>query len=79
VVPPTAPLMRATNSPDLRLVRRRAGRPGRAIDWPHTFDEQFPPDDTDLFELLPRIGGEEERRKILVENPAEIFGFPPLR
>jgi len=49
-----------------------------AIDWPHTFHEQLPPDDTDLFELLPRIANEEERRKILVENPAEIFGFPRL-
>jgi predicted TIM-barrel fold metal-dependent hydrolase len=48
-----------------------------AIDWPHTFHEQLPPDDTDLFELLPRIAGEAVRRKILVENPAEIFGCPP--
>ena len=48
-----------------------------AIDWPHTFHEQLPPDDTDLFELLPRIAGEAVRRKILVKNPAEIFGFPP--
>ena len=47
-----------------------------ALDWPHTFHEQLPPDDTDLFDLLPRIASEDERKAILVENPAEIFGFP---
>lgn len=46
-----------------------------AIDWPHTFHEQVPPDDTDLFELLPRIADEAERQKILVDNPAAMFGF----
>lgn len=45
-----------------------------ALDWPHTFHEQMPPDDTDLFDLLSRItSGEAERRKILVDNPQEIF------
>ena len=46
-----------------------------ALDWPHTFHEQPPPDDTDLFDLLPRIADEAERQKILVDNPQAIFGF----
>jgi predicted TIM-barrel fold metal-dependent hydrolase len=46
-----------------------------ALDWPHTFHEELPPDDTDLFDLLPRIADEGERQKILVDNPANIFGF----
>lgn len=46
-----------------------------ALDWPHTFHEQLPPDDTELFDLLPRLANESERQKILVENPAKLFGF----
>jgi 2-pyrone-4,6-dicarboxylate lactonase len=46
-----------------------------ALDWPHTFHEQPPPDDTDLFDLLPRVADEAERQKILVDNPQAIFGF----
>jgi predicted TIM-barrel fold metal-dependent hydrolase len=47
-----------------------------ALDWPHTFHEQLPPDDTDLFDLLPRITeSEDERTRILVDNPKAIFGF----
>ena len=46
-----------------------------ALDWPHTFHEQPPPDDTDLFDLLPRVADEAERQKILVDNPRAIFAF----
>jgi predicted TIM-barrel fold metal-dependent hydrolase len=47
-----------------------------ALDWPHTFHKQLPPDDTDLFDLLPRItGSDDERTRILVDNPKAIFGF----
>lgn len=36
-----------------------------------------PPNDADLLELLySYTASEEERRKILVENPARPFGFP---
>jgi len=35
-----------------------------------------PPDDADLLELLYRYApGEAELRKILVTNPAKLFGF----
>jgi predicted TIM-barrel fold metal-dependent hydrolase len=35
-----------------------------------------PPNDADLLELLYRYAPDEtERRKILVENPAKLFGF----
>jgi predicted TIM-barrel fold metal-dependent hydrolase len=47
-----------------------------ASDWPHTFHAEPPPNDGDLFNFFYRITSEEERRRILVDNPAAIFGFP---
>jgi predicted TIM-barrel fold metal-dependent hydrolase len=44
-------------------------------DWPHTFHETPPPNDGDLYNLLHRATSETERRQILVENPAELFGW----
>lgn len=54
--------------------------PDRVIwgsDWPHPVSVKQPPNDADLLELLySYTASEEERRKILVENPARLFGFP---
>jgi len=53
--------------------------PDRCIwgsDWPHPVSTKPPPNDAELLELLIRYApGEPERRKILVENPARLFGF----
>lgn len=45
-------------------------------DWPHPVSVKQPPNDADLFELLlSYTQGADEVRKILVENPARLFGF----
>lgn len=58
-----------------------AAAPGRlvwATDWPHPSCGDSPPDDGALFALLDRwVPDTEMRRRILVDNPAELYGFPP--
>ena len=53
--------------------------PDRVIwstDWPHPLVTENMPNDADLLELLFRYApGEAERKKILVDNPAILFGF----
>ncbi|OYY07691.1 MAG: 2-pyrone-4,6-dicarboxylate hydrolase [Rhizobiales bacterium 35-68-8] len=53
--------------------------PDRVIwgsDWPHPVSVKQPPNDGDLFELfLSYTAGEDEVRRILVDNPARLFGF----
>jgi D-galactarolactone isomerase len=45
-------------------------------DWPHPTERDTKPDDAVLMDLLQEwAGGEDERRKILVENPARLYGF----
>jgi predicted TIM-barrel fold metal-dependent hydrolase len=45
-------------------------------DWPHPVSVKQPPNEGDLLELLYRFApAESERRKILVDNPAMLFGF----
>ena len=49
-------------------------------DWPHgnTFVPGRTPNEGDLLDLLAVIAPDEKvRRRILVENPARLFGFPP--
>jgi 2-pyrone-4,6-dicarboxylate lactonase len=47
-----------------------------ASDWPHPVSRSQPPNEADLIELLYRAtNSDEERRKILVDNPARLFGF----
>jgi predicted TIM-barrel fold metal-dependent hydrolase len=47
-----------------------------ASDWPHPVSLVQPPNDAELLELLYRYAPDvEERRRILVSNPAELFGF----
>jgi predicted TIM-barrel fold metal-dependent hydrolase len=44
-------------------------------DWPHP-TESDKPDDAALLDLLARwVPGEAARRRILVDNPAELYGF----
>ncbi|SDT51055.1 amidohydrolase family protein [Bradyrhizobium canariense] len=49
-------------------------------DWPHPslFGETHMPDDGQLFDMLGAWAPSDElRRKILVENPARLYGFAP--
>ena len=47
-----------------------------ASDWPHPVSRKPPPNDADLLELMYRyVGGEDELRRILVDNPARLFGY----
>jgi predicted TIM-barrel fold metal-dependent hydrolase len=47
-----------------------------ASDWPHPVSTSQPPNEADLIELLYRAtDNDEERRRILVDNPATLFGF----
>jgi predicted TIM-barrel fold metal-dependent hydrolase len=45
-------------------------------DWPHVMVKGAMPNDGDLADLLPAwIPGEALRRRVLVENPARLYGF----
>ena len=47
-----------------------------ASDWPHPVSVVQPPNDADLLELLYRYAPDEaELKKILVTNPAKLFGY----
>ena len=59
------------------LVRHAPERMLWATNWPHLALRQ-PPDDADLLDLLLDWAPEEAaRRRILVDNPAEVYGFGP--
>lgn len=46
-------------------------------DWPHVMVEGTMPNDGDLCDILRRwAGGDGMLRKVLVENPARLYGFP---
>jgi predicted TIM-barrel fold metal-dependent hydrolase len=45
-------------------------------DWPHVFIKSPMPNDGDLLDLLAHwVPDTEQRRRILVTNPAELYGF----
>jgi 2-pyrone-4,6-dicarboxylate lactonase len=47
-----------------------------ASDWPHPVSMQQPPNDADLLELFYRyMADDAELQKIMVDNPAKLFGF----
>jgi 2-pyrone-4,6-dicarboxylate lactonase len=60
-----------------------AAAPDRVLwgsDWPHgnTFTPGRTPNEGDLLDLLAEIAPDEATRtRILVDNPARLFGFPP--
>jgi len=59
------------------LVRQSTDRLLWASDWPHpTHLDEHAPDDADLLDfLLECVASQEDRRKILVDNPARLYGF----
>jgi predicted TIM-barrel fold metal-dependent hydrolase len=47
-----------------------------ATDWPHTQGKKYMPNDGDLADMLAEWAPDEaQRRKILVDNPARLYGF----
>ena len=66
---------------DVRDVARALIRyaPDRCVwgsDWPHPTETEAKPDDAALLDLFTEwCGNEETRRRILVENPAILYGF----
>jgi D-galactarolactone isomerase len=59
------------------LVKKAPERMMWASNWPHpTARKPAPPNDEDLFDLLLDWAPDEKaRKKILVDNPAELYGF----
>lgn len=48
-------------------------------DWPHPVSRKAPPNDAELLELLYRyVRDEAELRRILVDNPSQLFGYEVL-
>lgn len=49
-------------------------------DWPHVMFAAAMLDDAKLFELFERwVPDEKARRRILVDNPAQLYNFPPIQ
>jgi D-galactarolactone isomerase len=58
------------------LARHAPERMLWASNWPHPSAQPAPPDDADLFDLLLEWAPDDAaRRRILVDNPAELYGF----
>ena len=58
------------------LVKRAPERMLWASNWPHPSVRPHVPDDVELLELLLDWAPDEStRRKVLVDNPAELYGF----
>ncbi|MBU6507279.1 MAG: amidohydrolase family protein [Alphaproteobacteria bacterium] len=58
------------------LVKAAPDRVLWGTDWPHPNIAKHMPNDGDLVDLVPLIAPDEtQRRKLLVENPARLYGF----
>ena len=58
------------------LVKAAPDRVLWGTDWPHPNIAKYMPNDGDLVDLVPLIAPDEtQRRKLLVENPARLYGF----
>jgi predicted TIM-barrel fold metal-dependent hydrolase len=61
-----------------KLIAHRSDRLIWGTDWPHSFvwEAGKMANDGDLMNMIPDFAPDEEtRRKILVDNPAALFGF----
>jgi predicted TIM-barrel fold metal-dependent hydrolase len=59
-----------------RLIEERPDRIVWASDWPHVFVKGLMPHTTDLLDLmLDWVPDDAARRRILVDNPAALYGF----
>jgi predicted TIM-barrel fold metal-dependent hydrolase len=55
-----------------------AAAPDRVVwgtDFPHSNPRHAVADDADLVDLLPLVGDDRALRKLLVDNPARLYGF----
>jgi predicted TIM-barrel fold metal-dependent hydrolase len=58
------------------IVKAAPGRVLWGTDWPHPNIAKYMPNDGDLVDLVPLIAPDPaHRRKLLVENPARLYGF----
>ncbi len=71
------PGYRETNPVAQALVRAAPERLVWGSDWPHPTEKEQKPDDAALFDLLGEWAMDElARRRILVDNPRILYGFP---
>lgn len=47
-------------------------------DWPHPSEKDSKPDDAHMLDLFAGWAGEAVFKRILVDNPAELYGFPRI-
>ena len=57
-----------------RLIEAAADRVLWGTDWPHP-NVRWEPDEADLVDLLPSFAGSAVLHKVLVDNPARLYGF----
>ena len=57
-----------------RLIEAAPDRVLWGTDWPHP-NVRWEPDEADLVDLLPSFAGAAARHKVLVDNPARLYGF----
>ena len=57
-----------------RLIEAAPGRVLWGTDWPHP-NVRWEPDEADLVDLLPSFAGAAALHKVLVDNPARLYGF----
>jgi len=57
-----------------RLIEAAPGRVLWGTDWPHP-NVRWEPDEADLVDLLPSFGSGAELQRVLVDNPARLYGF----
>ena len=58
-----------------RLIAAAPDRTLWGTDWPHP-NVRWEPDEADLVDLLPEFADAEALRRVLVDNPARLYGFP---
>jgi predicted TIM-barrel fold metal-dependent hydrolase len=58
------------------LIKANPDRLIWGTDWPHPLHDKFMPNDADLLDLILDWAPEgAARRRIMIDNPAELFGF----
>ena len=57
-----------------RLIAAAPDRVLWGTDWPHP-NVRWEPDEADLVDLLPRFGDTAALQRLLVDNPAQLYGF----
>ena len=58
-----------------RLIAAAPDRVLWGTDWPHP-NVRWEPDEADLVDLLPRFADAAALRRVVVDNPARLYGFP---